>query len=188
MNTASRGKFSRENADKLKDLAKHSVASNSNMSFQIKQSITQIKLIESQLHDLELHICTAFEQLDSIISTIPGIGALNGSMIISEIGDITRFSNPNQLIAFAGLDPITTQSGNFKAKTTRMSKRGSSVLRYALVNAAWNVSLNNDTFKNYYNDKLAQKNRHFAALGHVAGKLTRVIFKMLKDNVAFDLP
>lgn len=186
--TASRGKFNRENADKLKELAKHSVASNSNMSFQIKQTVTQIKLIESQLLDLEQHICTAFDELHSIISTIPGIGALNGSMIISEIGDIRRFSNPNQLIAFAGLDPITSQSGNFKAKTTRMSKRGSSVLRYALINAAWNVSLNNLTFKNYYNEKLAQKNRHYTALGHVAGKLTRVIFKMLKDNVTFDLP
>jgi len=185
---ASRGHFNREKADRLKLLAKHSVASNSNMSFQIRQTIMQIQLIESQLIDVERHICIVFDGFDSIIRTIPGIGSLNGAMIISEIGDVSRFSNPNQLIAFAGLDPITNQSGNFKAKTTRMSKRGSSVLRYALVNAAWNVSLNNDTFKNYYDEKLAQKHRHYAALGHVAGKLTRVIFKMLKDNVPFDLP
>ncbi|MFR3346397.1 MAG: transposase [Anaerobutyricum sp.] len=38
-------------------------------------------------------------------------------------------------LAFAGLDPSVYQSGNFQAKTTRMSKRGSRVLRYALVNA-----------------------------------------------------
>lgn len=108
-------------------------------------------------------------------------------MILSEIGDIKRFSNPGQLIAFAGLDPITRQSGNFRAKTTRMSKRGSSVLRYALVNAAWNVSLNNATFKSYYDEKFLQKGRHYAALGHVAGKLTRVIFSMLKNNMEFNL-
>jgi len=158
------------------------------MDFQIKQTIRQIQLIESQLYDVENHISAVFDEFDSIIRTVPGIGVLNGSMIISEIGNINRFSNPNQLIAFAGLDPITNQSGNFKAKTTRMSKRGSSVLRYALVNAAWNVSLNNETFKSYYNEKFAQKGRHYAALGHVAGKLTRVIFKMLKDNIPFDLP
>jgi transposase len=98
-----------------------------------------------------------FDTLGSVIATVPGIGAINGSMILSEIGDVTRFSNPGQLIAFAGLDPIVRQSGNFRAKTTRMSKRGSSVLRYALVNAAWNVSLNNATFKANYNEKFAQK-------------------------------
>lgn len=188
LRSASRGKFNRSNADRLKLLAKHSVASNSDMNFQIKQTIRQIQLIESQLGDIEKHISSVFDNLDSVIRTVPGIGALNGAMILSEIGDISRFSNPNQLIAFAGLDPTTSQSGNFKAKTTRMSKRGSSVLRYALVNSAWNVSLNNDTFKKYYEEKFAQKGRHYAALGHVAGKLTRIIFKMLKDNVTFDLP
>ena len=35
----------------------------------------------------------------------------------------TSFSNPNKLLAFAGLDPSVYQSGNFQAKTTRMSKR-----------------------------------------------------------------
>ena len=109
-------------------------------------------------------------------------------MILSEIGDIKRFSTPNKLIAFAGLDPIVRQSSNFKATSTRMSKRGSSVLRYALVNAAWNISLNNETFKAYYNEKISKKGRHYAALGHVAGKLTRVIFSMLKNNATFDLP
>ena len=90
---------------------------------------------------------------DSVIMTIPGIGYINGGMILGEIGDIHRFSNPNKLLAFAGLDPSVYQSGNFQAKTTRMSKRGSRVLRYALVNAAWNVVRNNATFKAYYDAK-----------------------------------
>jgi len=72
---------------------------------------------------------------DSVITTIPGIGYINGGMILGEIGDIHRFSNPNKLLAFAGLDPSVYQSGN-QAKKTRMSKRGSRVLRYALMNAA----------------------------------------------------
>ena len=189
LSSASRGRFKREKADELKSLAKRSVASSKNdMTFQIKNTIAQIQLIEAQLNEVEKRICAVFNELDSIIQTIPGIGEINGSMILSEIGDISRFSNPGQLIAFAGLDPITNQSGNFRAKSTRMSKRGSSVLRYALINAAWNVSLNNDTFKSYYSEKFAQKGGHYAALGHVAGKLTRVIFKILKDNVPFDLP
>ena len=56
-----------------------------------------------------------------------------------------------------------------------------------MINAAWNVSLNNKTFNDYYNLKRAQGNNHYGALGHVAHKLVRIIFKVLKDNVAFNL-
>jgi transposase (fragment) len=65
---------------------------------------------------------------DSVIMTIPGIGYINGGMILGEIGDIHRFSNPNKLLAFAGLDPSVYQSCNFQDKTTRMSKCDSRVL------------------------------------------------------------
>ena len=108
-------------------------------------------------------------------------------MILGEIGDIHRFSNPNKLLAYAGLDPSVYQSGNYQAKKTRMSKRGSKVLRYALVNAAHNVVKNNATFKAYYDAKMAEGRTHYNALGHCAGKLVRVIWKMLTDNVEFNL-
>jgi transposase len=68
-----------------------------------------------------------------------------------------------------------------------MSKRGSKVLRYALVNAAHNVVKNNATFAAYYDAKMAQGRTHYNALGHCAGKLVRVIFKMLTDNKEFAL-
>ncbi len=101
---------------------------------------------------------------DSIIMTISGIGYINGGMILGEIGDIHRFSNPNKLLAFAGLDPSIYQSGNFQAKTTRMSKRGSHVLRYALVNAACNVVRSNATFEAYYNAKRAEDRSHYSTM------------------------
>ena len=85
------------------------------------------------------------------------------------------------------VNPSVYQSGNFQAKTTRMSKRGSRVLRYALVNAAWNVVRNNATFKAYYDAKRAEGRSHYNALGHCSGKLVRVIWKMLTDNVEFNL-
>jgi len=90
---------------------------------------------------------------DSVIITILGIGCLNGGMFLGETGNIHRFSTPKKLLAFAGLDPSVYQSGNFNARRTRMSKRGSRVLRYALMNAAHNVVKNNATFKAYYDKK-----------------------------------
>lgn len=143
--------------------------------------------MEKQINELDESIKAIMIEMDSVILTIPGIGFLNGAMILGEIGDISRFTNPSKLLAYAGLDPTVNQSGKFNAKTTRMSKRGSKLLRYALINAAWNVSLNNKTFNDYFMLKKSQGNNHYAALGHVAHKLVRVIFKILKDNIAFNL-
>ena len=68
-----------------------------------------------------------------------------------------------------------------------MSKRGSRILRYALIKAAHNVVKNNLTFKTYYDAKKSESRNHYNAFGHCTDKLIRVIFKMLSDDVAFNL-
>lgn len=184
----SHGHFTKEQAKELRVLAQKSVGvSDSSLSIQVTHTIAQIELLDSQLEQVEAEMTDIMKFNDSVIMTIPGIGYINGGMILGEIGDIHRFSSPNKLLAFAGLDPSVYQSGNFQAKRTRMSKRGSRALRYALVNAAHNVVKNNATFKTYYDTKMAEGRTHYNALGHCAGKLVRVIWKMMTDNVEFNL-
>ena len=102
---ASHGHLGKEEAIALKSLAKSSVVTgNTAVSIQITHSI---------------------------IMTIPGIGFFNVAMILVEVGDISGFSNPSKLLAYAGLGPIVNQSGKFTAKSTKMSKCGSALLRYA---------------------------------------------------------
>lgn len=187
LGVASRGRFRKNKAQELRALAQKSVGSNdSSISIQITQTIEQVELLDSQIGDVEAQMTNIVKALDSVIMTIPGMGFVEAGMILGEVGDIRRFSNPGKLLAFAGLDPTVYQSGNFNASRTRMSKRGSRVLRYALVYAAHNVVKNNSTFKAYYDSKCAQGRKHYAALGHCAGELVRIIFKMLSDDVAFD--
>ena len=189
LESSSHGYFKKEVAKNLRILAQKSVGSNDpSISIQIVQSIQQIELLDSQIKTIETEIETIVDSLDSVIMTIPGIGYINGGMILGEIGNIARFSHSSKLLAFAGLDPAVYQSGNFTAKRTRMSKRGSKTLRYALINAAHNVVKNNQTFKEYYNTKISEGRSHYSSLGHCAGKLVRVIHKMLTDNVEFNLP
>lgn len=172
----------------LKELASQSVGiKNDTLSLQIFQSIEQIELYNAQLDEVNKSINEIMDKIDSVIKSIPGIGNLNGAMIIGEIGDISRFEKPCQLLAYAGLNPSFYQSGNFNASRTRMSKRGSKLLRYALINAAWQTTLVNKTFKDYYDLKISQGRRHYNALGHVAHKLVRIIHKMMTDNVEFNL-
>ena len=188
LKVTSHGHFDKETAQQLRVLAQKSVgASDSALSIQITHTIAQIELLNDQLDKVETEMTEIMKYNDSVIMTIPGISYINGGMILGEIGDIHRFSSPNKLLAYAGLDPSVYQSGNFQAKKTRMSKRGSKVLRYALVNAAHNAVKNNATFKAYYDAKMAEGRTHYNALGNCAGKLVRVIFKMLTDDVEFNL-
>lgn len=188
LKSTSHGHFDKETAQQLRVLAKKSVgASDSALSIQVTHTISQIELLDSQLEKVEAEMTEIMKFNDSVIMTIPGIGCINGGMILGEIGDIHRFSNSNKLLAYAGLDPSVYQSGNFHATKTRMSKRGSKVLRYALINAAHNVVKNNSTFKAYYDAKMAEGRTHYNALGHCAGKLVRVIWKMMTDEVEFNL-
>ena len=184
----SHGHFKKEQATELRVLARKSVGqSDQALSIQVTSVIAQIELLDEQVARVEAEMTEIMRFNDSVIMTIPGIGYLNGGMILGEIGDIHRFSTPKKLLAFAGLDPSVYQSGNFNARRTRMSKRGSRVLRYALMNAAHNVVKNNATFKAYYDKKMAEGRTHYNALGHCAGKLVRVIWKMLTDEVEFNL-
>ena len=68
-----------------------------------------------------------------------------------------------------------------------MSKRGSRTLRYALINAAHNAVKYNKTFQDYYQQKMSEGRSHYNALGHCAGKLVRIIYKMLTEEVEFNL-
>ena len=155
-------------------------------AIQITQTIEQIELLDRQIQDNEARIKEIVNAMGSVIMTVPGIRYVEAGMILGEIGDIRRFPDYHKLLAYAGLDPVIRQSGKFNASHTRMSKRGSRTLRYALVYSAHNVVKNNETFRKYYDQKCAQGRGHYAALGHCAGKLVRVLFKMLNQDVAFD--
>ena len=184
--SASKGHFKSDKAVALKELAKNSVAmDNPAIGTQIKMLIEQIQMLQKQLDLLDTDISNIMDELNSPILSIPGIGTWLGSIIISEIGDISRFSSVTKLLAFAGLDPSVRQSGNFNATNTKISKRGSKHLRYAIHYAAELIIWNDDTFYQYYTTKLAQGKSYLNAIGHVAHKLTRVIFKLLTTNTTF---
>ena len=184
----SHGRYNKQDAVRLRDLAKNSVGiDNPTLSLQIKQAILQIELYTEQIEEIENLSKQILDNMKSKLLSIPGMSYNQATVIHGFIGDINRFNKSCQLLAYAGLDPSTYQSGNFEARSTKMSKRGNSLLRYNLVYAAHNLVLHNRTFKEYYDLKRSQGKTHYCALGHCAHKLIRVIFKMLKSNVDFDL-
>ena len=138
--------------------------------------------MQQQIDDIEKRIKVILKELDSPILSIPGISFKTAGSILAEIGDISRFDSPAKLLAFAGLDPSMYQSGKFFSTHSVMVKRGSKYLRFALMTAARMVCMNDATFNEFKNRKIAEGKHYMVAMGHVAKKLVRVIYYLLKTN------
>lgn len=188
MNLASRGRYSFDDCVRLKNLAKNSIGLRQTAHFlKIKMSIQQIQYLDEQINIIESEIKCIMDDIKSPIMSIPGIGYILGATIIGEIGDISKFDSPKKLIAYAGLDPTTKQSGTFIASNTKISKRGSKHLRYAIIYASFASLKGNNVFREYYTTKRSQGKAHRNAIGHVATKMTRIIFKLLTKNIKFSM-
>ena len=186
LRTASKGRYGRAKAEKIKSLAQQSIGANSPAAaLELQLTLQHLDFLRQQINKLDKAIRAAVVKAQSPIMSIPGIGPTLAAIILSEIGDIRRFSSPDKLQAFAGLDPSTYQSGNFKANRTPMVKRGSTYLRWALMQAARLVAMHCETFARYLAAKQAQGKHYFVALGHTAKKLIRVIFRILSANEVF---
>jgi transposase len=186
LRTASRGRFGREKAEALRKLAKESIGTFSDSAvFQLRLLLKRIELLNTQIEMYDDEIRRLMDQLDSPILSLPGIGYTLGAMILSEIGDIKRFSSPAKLLAFAGLEPSVYQSGKFNPASGKMVKRGSPFLRWALLQAATYAPAFSITFAAYYDKKRLEGKSPSVAHSHVAKKLVRVIFSLLSRNVSF---
>lgn len=176
-------KFDRDKAIQIRELARKSIGLNSDsVSFELKQTISIIQFIQEQLDDVEKRIKEILKKINSPILSIPGISFKTAGSILAEIGDISRFDSPAKLLAFAGLDPSMYQSGKFFSTHSVMVKRGSKYLRFALMTAARMVCMNDATFNEFKNRKIAEGKHYMVAMGHVAKKLVRVIYYLLKTN------
>ena len=179
--TASKHRFGRNKAEEIRNLARQSVGTNNRgTALELQQHLQSVHFLKQQIQVVEAEIKAIMIDLDSPIISIPGISYTLGAMILAEIGDIRNFKNPAKLLAFAGLDPSLYQSGKFTADRTPMVKHGSSYLRYAIVQAATSVRQYAPEFRAYYDKKIAQNKHYLVAISHVAKKLTRVLFTLLK--------
>ena len=68
--------------------------------------------------------------------TLPGVSATTAAALVAVIGDIRRFPAPGRLVAYFGLDPRVSQSGEDAARHGRISKQGASVARHTVARNA----------------------------------------------------
>lgn len=183
-------KFAASKLNRITDLSKDSFGVKfalDSFHLQLKILVEQIDFIQLQIIELENQMAAIVEKLNSPIFSIPGIGPITGATILSEIGDIERFSTPSKLVAFAGIDASVNQSGDYSSNSNHMSKRGSPYLRKAIFQAALVASNCDPVFKAYYQKKRAEGKHHLTALGAVSRKMCYTIHAILKNNIVYEV-
>ena len=123
----------------------------------------------------------------SIIKSIPGIGDNLAARIIAELGDMTRFKKKSELVAFAGLDPRISESGQNDGDHMHITKKGNKRLRcllYLAVTCSIRLKRDDNSIKDFYIKKKQQSNPicSKAAKTACASKLVRIIYSMCKTG------
>ena len=186
VNGKSGGHRTIKKAQELQQAVKNTVGNRQNYSGIVLKNIAErIVLFQKQKEELVSSRKPLVEEEAPELLTIPGISTILAAGIISEIISIANFQNADQLVAYAGLDPIVYESGTYKARNTRISKKGSAYLRDALYYASFCVSQRDEVFHAYYQKKISEGKKHRVVLGHISKKLCRLIFRLLTTHKGY---
>ena len=117
------------------------------------------------------------------LQRIPGVGPVVGSGVLNSLQRL-RFRNADAFVAFCGWDPRPDDSGR-KTGRRRLSKRGSSQLRYLLYNAAMAAS-RTKAWRPFYKRALAKGLSRVEALVILARQIARTAWSIHARRTEFD--
>jgi len=160
---------------------------NNAVKYDIDINIETLELLNKQLMKTKNIIEDEYNSIDSKIKTIPGIGIITGSIILSSIGDINRFDSVIKLRAYSGMDPVVKQSGDYNI-TSKISKRGNPLIRYALYLSTISAIQHNPVIKRYYTRKKNDGMKGNKLMIACSNKLLNIIYSVLKNNMDFEDP
>jgi len=194
--------FNEEKANKLLNLAKHSIYQGNGedeRAYVIKSHIRAIKFLQEELNELDNEMLKLFNQAPKLndneeqeimdiidnLRTIPGVSDKTIFALISECGDLSRFPNQNSFIGYLGLYPTLEQSGNTTIHG-KIAKRGAKLAKKALYQASISSIRHNEQLNKLYHDKVSQGRAKKEAIVIVARKLAHIILSIYKNNVAYN--
>jgi transposase len=151
---------------------------------ELQHTIEQLSLLDRELALLALQDERAVR-----LMTIPGVGPIVATMVLSSIGDISRFETPEKLASYFGLTPKVRQSGEGPARHGRISKQGNASVRKMLVEAAWSAQAAPGPLRAFF-ARISARRGASAAIVATARKLAVLIWHVLAkdEDYAFARP
>lgn len=152
---------------------------------QIEYYLNQIKTTVVQMNDLANKL-----PIYNLVHSLPGIQDILTCKFIAELGDISRFTNYKQIVAYAGVDPMIRQSGDKDGLHLKMSKKGNKRLRtilHLMVSSLIKANREPNAIKTKYQKKTHQLNplKPKVASMACANQLVRIIFYMHKTSSTY---
>jgi transposase len=160
------------------------------VAFEVGLMLDQFDLLEGQITEAEQRVAGLLDgELARRLQTIPGVGPAIAAALIAEIGDISRFEDFDQLLAFAGVHPAERSSGMKGANpetSWHMSKAGNAHLRAAAYRMAVMGLVHNPVIRAHYERKRAAGKSKMNALGHCMRKALSLIWGVWRNGQDFD--
>lgn len=125
-----------------------------------------------------------FENKIKMLCTIPGVGLLTAMTILTELHDIKRFKDLDNLCAYIGFVPNTNSSGE-KEKIGKITNRGNKFLKNVIIESSW-VAIRNDTSLLLKFKKLSQVMEPNKAIIRIAKKMINRVRYVLINNKAYE--
>ncbi len=147
--------------------------------FQLLEPLNE-RLLETMLW---LKLQTKDDPRISRLRTHPGIGLLTSLCVVHTLWPVSRFRNQRKVAAYAGFDPMERSSAERK-HFLGISKAGSRVLRYLLVEAAHTAVKKDDDLKRFYQRLVERRGRPKAKVA-AARKLLIRSYIMLRDEIDY---
>ena len=187
---ASNGRWGEAEVAVLQQAARRSAASSRAVaarSLVVRTFVGQVLHLHTQIAELEVAMQEVLrDDADSRrLQGIPGIGPQGAATIRAELGDVLRFSRVDAVVAYAGLDPRTCQSGAFVGQK-HLSKRGPGALRHALYLAALVAARCAPEWRVRYHRLLERARSKKEALTILSRGVLRVIYHLLVTGEAYD--
>jgi len=182
----SMGKFTYVRFQKLKQLAKGSIGYETQSDlFLLKEAIKSYEYLSILIQSIEEKIEIYMKDIPQTLTSIPGVSTISAAIIIAELGDFKNFTNPAQVISFAGLDTSVNQSGMMETRG-HLVKRGSGLLRMTFWQITFSSLRLNPILYDYYLKKRAEGKHHKVAMVHCTRKLIRTIYYLGVNQIPFD--
>ena len=182
-----RGRIAPKTIDQLLQAAKESIGTRQAEEVadsQLRSIFDYLETLRRQIADIEKQLDERVKQINSPLFSL-GLTSRLIAVVHAESDPIGDFTNPEQYVAYTGLDPSLHDSGDSIHWRGKISKRGSPLLRNALYLAAFVVSRRHDYFRRIYSKHRKRGKTHRNALVIVARRLARVIWRLLTDGRQF---
>jgi transposase len=145
--------------------------------------LNQLGAIDGRLKEFAKTASAAEREARAALASIPGVGPVTVDVVLGEVADIRRFRSVKDVTAYAGLAPGFRESAG-KRRDLTITKEGSRLLRWALVEAAWRLVRLTPRWQGQF-ERLSQRRGKRKAIVAIARRLLTLMTAVWRDGVCY---